>query len=320
MPSAARVAPALRTVVIKVVNEPHGQIGFTAVKADGLDWKSTRWTPSGQPIALAAGDYLVTAVADQNFREVYRRVPGLATHSERLTYPHARWKVEADQIVLPAVLLDRPDLSDSQPQQVDSSNPASRPMDLWRLSTSTFPSFKLYVDRLPVTLGDYLAAIKELPLRWRHIPNVQLDLPLTNASFEEAMFFAETTGTRIPELDEMLAIERSVTPPFPRLPPNPALPAFWTCTESDSLDAIRFPLMRLWARRQDFPVSALISRHAQPDQVGLRCVRSVVPRAILPANLVIPQANTIALVRPEASLAIFRGKGSPDRPKTLHAE
>jgi len=289
-PLAARTAPAIREVVIKVV-EPNGHVGFTPVKAGGRDWKATRWIPSGQPIALAAGDYLVTAVAGQKFREVYRRVPDLTGQPLPFGYPHMRSKMQLDQVVLPAVSVARTELPSLKPEKVQPPKLVPRPMDAWQLSTPTFPSFELYVDQVPVTFGEYLAVMKELPVGWRGVQNLQLDLPLTKISFEDATFFAEASGTRLPELDEMLAMERSVTR---KLQTIPAVPGFWTSTESDSRDVLGAPLMRLWARKQDFPVSPLIGRKAQPDQVGLRCVRSAAPRAPLPDNLEFSKANPIA--------------------------
>lgn len=283
-PATDSPQPQMRTVVVKV-SDSQGQVGFTRLKGPLREWNSTRWTTSEKSIELAPGDYLVTAISGSRFVEVYRRVPVLSTQKPRFGYPHMRSKIESDQrVTLPKIDVSRGSLMGQEVQLAAAQRGQPEPMALWHLQTPAFPALDLYVDAAPTTVGEYVAVIKELPVTLRRLPGITPDMPLTRISYDEAAFFAESAGKRVPDLDEFHAIQQAVEQQQNVLKNTGSFAAFWTATETDSVDPLGFPLIRLWARRADLPVPPVVSRSAHPEQVGLRFVRSAAPRAPLPGR------------------------------------
>ncbi len=239
-----------QTLAVSVVTEPPGAtvVLYPLDKLTGepIDAKAER-PSSKSPLTanLLPGDYLIVAALDDgHFHEVYRHVPRNPRAMPDY-YPHRHWAIHADgSISWFPITIPRSDHRDKMALLADSD------------SGGALSPFLL--DQQEITVSDFLREFhNQLPpsLRNRSELLQTPDFPLTGLFFDEAVFYAEMVGKRLPTAQEYeFAATNGWTTRYPW--GNTAPPAeSWTLT--------RVGLRDFDQTRSDPPVLGLFSNASE---------------------------------------------------------
>lgn len=248
-----------RTLAVSVVTEPPGAkvVLYPLDKLTGEPIASQAERPLAKsPLSanLLPGDYLVVAALDDGrFHEVFRHVP----RNPRATpdyYPHRSWKIRSNEAIswFP-ITIPRGDEPDNMALLADSNSD---------LSLSPF-----LLDQQEITVSDFLREFhNQLPPSLRNHPELLQtpDFPLTGLFFDEAVFYAEMVGKRLPTaLEYEFAATNGWTTRYPWGDTAPPAES-WTLTRVGlkEFDQTRTdpPILGLFSNASEF----VLARHS-PD-------------------------------------------------------
>lgn len=151
--------------------------------------------------ALAPGDYLVVAVKGDRFHEVYRRVPG--PNDLAGVYPHQRWTIRSDGVVELPEIRHLPMKSIVEAQRMarfDGSSKfkmGSKDLAGAPAHIRSVPAF--YLDAREVTIREFERELEAKQHRTRRCSgNLGENEPVTCVRWDDAVYFAEILGKRLP--------------------------------------------------------------------------------------------------------------------------
>ncbi len=185
-----------RTLAVSIVTEPPGATvviyPLNGRTGEPMDSQAERpSTKSPLTTVLGPGDYLVVAALDDGrFHEVYRHVPR-NPYALPDYYPHRRWESRSNDAIswFPITI------------PLDDHHGMSLLEDVeFGHALSPF-----LLDQQEVTVSDFLRKFhNQLPLSLRNHPELLRtpDFPLTGLFFDEAVFYAEMVGKRLPTAQE----------------------------------------------------------------------------------------------------------------------
>ena len=258
-----------RTLAVAVVTEPPGAkvVLYPLDKRTGEPIAHQAERPSAKsPFStkLLPGDYLVVAALDDGrFHEVFRHVP---RNPRALPdyYPHRSWKVQSKEAIswFP-ITIPRGNQHDNMALLADAnSDPSLSPFLL---------------DQQEITVSDFLREFhNQLPPSLRNHPELLQtpDFPLTGLFFDEAVFYAEMVGKRLPTAKEYeFAATNGWTTRFPW--GNTAPPAeSWTLTrvglkEFDQTRSVP-PILGLFSNASEFVLAQHSPGTSVPSETTVR--------------------------------------------------
>jgi len=218
-----------RDLTVSVVTDPPGAtvVIYPIDELTGepmLDQGNRPSKKSPATAKLSPGDYLVVAVLDdKRFHEVFRHVPRDASTMPD-HYPHRYWEsISSNAISWIPIAIPKHDLHDMTYLTVAElpDTDSGRPLNSY------------FLDQKETTVRDFLSEFhNQLPPSLRG--NSELlrtpDFPITGLFFDEAMFYAEMVGKRLPTAKEYeFAATNGFTTRYPwgdNSPPENA----WTLT------------------------------------------------------------------------------------------
>jgi predicted Ser/Thr protein kinase len=150
-------------------------------------------------VALPPGNYLVVAeVPGLGFHEVWRHVPA---EEKKIpgTFAHQRWKYVDGLVELPSIHVHEFSTSPAKMALFEGAERFSMGLegaiDVPRHTRSVSPFF---LDFSEVTVGEYRRHRNSIPIMLRKSPPPD-DHAITCVSWDEAIYFAELLGKRLPE-------------------------------------------------------------------------------------------------------------------------
>lgn len=204
---------AFELAEVLIASEPRGaQITFIPLEADtglplpeqaiqttSIDHDGETW----QTAFLPPGNYLVVAVNDETFHEVFRIVPSEKDLTPRSPYRHRNWRRLEDgriELIFIALNFDHAALTNNMARfdgakrfrVGDPGIPQNPPMDI-----AVQP---YWLDSHEVTNGDFRSSLPpEKNAALQEIAPADALLPKTKISWDQAVHYCERIGKRLPD-------------------------------------------------------------------------------------------------------------------------